>query len=111
MSVSDLAMAPKNLTASGFRFDVAHPYLQVTFSVLATPDKGGIQGDRDRRCPRFRLDRGTIAKGRASPQGVATHGLLVVADTYREHLLQDIGGGPIGHQGREVRLKPTQFRC
>src|ERR1700686_4472803 len=52
----------ENLAAAGLRFDVTHPYLQVTFSVLATSDEGGIQGDRDRRGRglRFRLDRGTI---------------------------------------------------
>src|ERR1700709_1448563 len=51
----------ENLAAAGLRFNVTHPYLQVTFSVLATPDEGGIQGDRDRRGACFRLDRGTIA--------------------------------------------------
>jgi hypothetical protein len=35
----------------------------------------------------------------------------VFADTNREHLLQYIGGGPIGHHGGEVRLNPVQFRC
>jgi hypothetical protein len=110
MSVSDLAMALKNLAAASFRFDVTQPYLQVTFSVLTASDECGVQGDRDRRRPRFRLDRGAIAKGRAGPQGVATHGLLVFADTNREHLLQYIGGGPIGHQGGEARLKSAQLR-
>src|ERR1022692_2868780 len=55
----------ENLAAASLCFDVAHPYLQMTLSVLATSDEGGIQGDRDRRRPRFRLDRGTITKCRA----------------------------------------------
>ena len=80
----------------------------MNFYVLATPDKGGIQGDRGRRRPRFRLDRGTITKRRAGSHCVAKHGLLIFADTNREHLLQDIGGGPIGHQSGEVRLKSDQ---
>src|ERR1035437_3818916 len=41
----------ENLAAASLCFDVAHPYLQVTLSVLATSDEGGIQGDR-RQCYR-----------------------------------------------------------
>ena len=41
--------AAENLTAAGFRFDIANPYLKPAFSVLATPYEGGIHGDRDRR--------------------------------------------------------------
>src|ERR1700682_3788450 len=66
----------ENLAPASLRFDVAHPYLQVTFSILATSDEGGIQGDRDRRRPRFRLDRGTITKCRAGSQGMAGGRLL-----------------------------------
>jgi hypothetical protein len=33
----------ENLAATRLRFDIANPYLQVTFCVLATPDEGGIQ--------------------------------------------------------------------
>ena len=44
----------ENLAATRLRFDIANPYLQVTFCVLATPDEGGIQSDRDRRRRRFR---------------------------------------------------------
>ena len=44
----------ENLGATRFRFDVANPYFEVTFSVLATSDEGGIQGDRDPRRRRFR---------------------------------------------------------
>ena len=39
----------ENLAPASLRFDVANSYLQVTFSVLATSDEGGIQGDRSRR--------------------------------------------------------------
>ena len=99
MSVSDLATAPKTWRPPDFRFDIANPNLQVTFAVLATPDEGGVQGDRDRRCCGFRPDRGTIAKGRAGFQGVTTHGLFVFAGADREHLLQYVSGRPIGHQG------------
>jgi hypothetical protein len=64
----------ENLAATRLRFHIANPYLQVTFSVLATPDEGGIQSDRDRRRRRFRPDRSTIPKCSADSQGVATHG-------------------------------------
>src|ERR1019366_5156502 len=101
----------ENLAPTSLRFNIANSYLQMTLSVLATSDEGGIQGDRDRRRPRFRLDRGTITKCRAGSQGMAAHRLLVFADANREHLLQYVSGRPIGHQGGEVRLNSVQFRC
>jgi len=101
----------ENLAATRLRFHIANAYLQVTFSVLATPDEGGIQGDRDRRRRRFRPDRGTILKRHAGSQGVAAHGLFVLAGTDREHLLQYACGAPIGHEGGEMSLKLIQFRC
>jgi len=101
----------ENLPATRLRFDIANPYLQVTFSVLATSNEGGIQSDRDRRRRRFRPDRGTIPKCSAGSQGMATHGLFVVAGADRKHLLQYVSGRPIGHQGREMGLKPIQLRC
>jgi hypothetical protein len=39
----------ENLTAAGFRFDIANPHFKPTFSVLAAPYEGGSHGDRDRR--------------------------------------------------------------
>jgi hypothetical protein len=89
----------KNPAPTSLRSDIANPHLQVTFSVLATPDNGGIRGDRDHSRCRFRPDRGTIPKGRAGSQGVATHGLFAFADADREHLLQHVSHRPIGHQG------------
>ena len=43
----------ENLTAAGFRFDIANPHLKPTFSVLAAPYEGGIHDERDRRRYRF----------------------------------------------------------
>jgi hypothetical protein len=53
--------AAENLTATGFRFDIANPYLKPAFSVLAAPDEGGIHGDRDRRRRCRRSDCGTVS--------------------------------------------------
>src|SRR5882757_2866052 len=77
----------ENLARASLRFNIANSYLQMTFSVLATSNEGGIQSDRDCRRLRFRLDRGTITKCRAGPQGMAAHRFLVFADANREHLL------------------------
>jgi hypothetical protein len=101
----------ENLPAVCLRFDIANPYPQETFSVLATSDEGGIQSDRDRRRRRFLPDRGTIPKCSAGSQSVATHGLFVVAGADRKHLLQYVSGRPIGHQGKEMGLKLIQLRC
>jgi hypothetical protein len=101
----------KNLAAASLRFAIANPHLQVTFGVTATPDEGGIQGDRNRRCRCFRPDRGTIPKCGTGSQGVATHGLFVFVGADREHLLQYVSRRPIGHQGGQVSLKLIQFRC
>jgi hypothetical protein len=87
MSVSDLATAPKTCRPP-VSVSTLPTHLQVTFSVLATSNEGGIQSDRDRRRRRFRPDCGTIPKCGAGSQGVATHGLFVVADADRKHLLQ-----------------------
>jgi hypothetical protein len=64
----------ENLSTKGLRFDVANPHLQMTFSILATSDVRGIQGDRDcrRRC--FRPSCGTIRERLASPQVSAQPG-------------------------------------
>ena len=110
MSVSDPATAPKTWRPPELRLHVADPYLQMTFSVLATSDEGGVQGDRDRR-RRFRRIRGMIPKRRAGCQCAAAHGLFVVAGADREHLLQHVSGRPIGHQGGQVSLKLIQLRC
>src|SRR5258708_8822742 len=80
----------ENLAPASVRFNVANSYLQMTFSVLATSNEGGIQGDRDRRRPRFRLDRGTITKCRAGSQGVSARPLPVLPNSHREPLLQHI---------------------
>jgi hypothetical protein len=101
----------ENLAATRLRFNVANPHLKMALSVLATPDERGIQGDRDRRRRRVRLDRGTIPKGGAGLHGTATHGLFVIAGSQRDHLLQQIRRRPIGHEGREMNLKLIQFRC
>ena len=101
----------ENLTATGFRFDIANPHLEVTLSVLAAPDEGGIQGDRDRRRRRFRPDRGTIGERRASLQGMAAQRLRIRSGVDRKHLLQQVSGHPVAHQGGQMRPKPVQFRC
>ena len=101
----------ENLPCTGFRFDIANPHLQVTFSVLTAPDEGGIQGDGDRRRRCFRPDRGTIRDRFANPQGMAVQRLRVRSRVDRKHLLQQVSGNPLGHQGREVSPEPVQFRC
>ena len=101
----------ENLSCTGFRFDVANPHLQVTLLILTTPDEGGIQGDRDRGRRWFRPDRGTIRDRFANPQGMAVQRFRVRSGVDRKHLLQQVGGNPISHQGREVSSEPVQFRC
>lgn len=89
----------ENLSCTEFRFDVANPHLQVTLPVLTAPDEGGIQGDRDRRRRCFRPDRGTIRDRFANPQGMAAQRLQVRSGVDRKHLLQQVSGNPVGHQG------------
>jgi hypothetical protein len=73
----DFRDAAENLTAAGFRFDIANPHLEMTFLVLAAPDEGGIHGDRDRRHRGHRPDRGTPGERRASLQGMAAQRLRI----------------------------------
>ena len=101
----------ENLSCNGFRSDVVNPDLQVTLPVLTAPDEGGIQGDRDRRRRCFRPDRGTIRDRFANPQGMAAQRLRVRSGVDRKHLLQQVSGNPVGHQGRELSPEPVQFRC
>jgi len=41
---------------------------------------------------------------------MAAQGLEMLSGVDREHLLQYVSGRPVGHQGREMRLKPVQLR-
>jgi hypothetical protein len=41
---------------------------------------------------------------------MAAQGLRVLRGIDREHLLQQISGRPVGHDGGEMRLKPVEFR-
>ena len=44
-------------------------------------------------------------------EDLAAQGLMMLSGVDREHLRQHIRGRPVGHQGREIRLKPVQLRC
>jgi hypothetical protein len=100
----------ENQSTTGLRLDVANPHLQMTFSILATSDEHGIQGDRDcrRRC--FRPGCGTIRERFASPHGVAAQRFGIGSGVDRKHTLEQVSGHPVGHQGGEMRPDPVQFR-
>ena len=101
----------ENLAPTRCRFDIADPYLQMPLAVLTAPDESRIQGDHDRRRRRSRPGRGTIPQRLAGSQSMAAQGLRVGAGVDRKHLLQHVSGGPIAHQGGEMRLKLIQLRC
>jgi hypothetical protein len=106
-----LGDSAENLSATGLRFDIANPHLQVTLPILAAPDEGGVQGDSDRRGHRFRPDRGTIRERFPSPHGMAAQCLRVRSGADRKHLPQQVSGHPVGHEGGETRLKLVELRC
>jgi hypothetical protein len=43
-------------------------------------------------------------------QGVTAQSFRILAGTDREHLPRHVGCHPVGHQGREMRLRPIQLR-
>jgi len=100
----------EDLTATGLRFNIADPHLQMPLALCATANERRIQGHHDRRGCCFRTGRGALTKNLADLQGMAAQGLMMRSSIDREHLLQDISGGSVGHQGREMRLKPAQLR-
>ncbi len=94
----------ENLAATCIRFDIADPHLQMPLAVLAASDERRIQGHYDRRRRCFRLGHDAFAKSLADLQGMAAQGLMMLSRVDREHLPQHVRGGPVGHQGREMRL-------
>jgi hypothetical protein len=108
LSLRDTA---EDLSATGLRFDIANPHLQMAFPNFAIPDERGIQGDSDHRRRRFRPDRGAFSQRFAGPEGTAAQRLRVGSGVDRKQLLQHGSGHWIGHQGRKMRPKPVQFRC
>jgi hypothetical protein len=103
--------AAENLTATSLRFDIANPHLEVTFVVLAPPDEGRIHGDRDRRHLRRRPDRGTVGERRASLQRVAAQRLWIRSGVDGKHLLQQVSGHLVAHQGGQMGPELVQLRC
>jgi hypothetical protein len=78
------------LPATGLRFDIADPHLQMPLPILTAADEGRVQGDHDRRRRRFRLDRATLNKSLTGLQGMAAQGLRVLRGVQREHLLHQV---------------------
>jgi len=101
----------EDLSATGLRFDIANPHLQMALTILAAPDERGIQRDSDRRRRRFRPDRVAFRQRFANLEGLAAKRLRVGSGVDRKQLLQQLSGHRTGHQGRKVRPKPVQFRC
>jgi len=101
----------EHLAAPGRRFDIADPHLQMPLALRAAADERRIQGHHNRRCRRGRPDRRALTQSLADLQGMAAQGLMMRSRVDREHLPQNVSGGPVGHQGREMRLKPVQLRC
>ena len=100
-----LGDSAENLPSTRFGFDIADPHLQMPLAVLTAADERRIQGRRNRCHRRFWLGHGLIPKCLADLQGVPTQSLRILSGINREHLLQDISGHPIRHQGGEMRLK------
>ena len=61
----------EDLTATGRRFDVADPHLQMPLALRTAADEGRSQGHHDRRRRCFRLGQGAIPKCLADLQGMA----------------------------------------
>jgi len=88
----------ENLPATGRRFDIADPHLQMPLVLRATANECRIQGDHNRRRRRFRPDRSALTKSLADFQGMAAQGLMMLSRVDREHLRQHINGGPVSHK-------------
>jgi hypothetical protein len=41
---------------------------------------------------------------------MSAHGLRILSGINRKHLLQQVGGHPVRHQGGKMRLKLVEFR-
>ena len=74
----------EDLTATGRRFDVADPHLQMPLALRTAADEGRSQGHHDRRRRCFRLGQGAIPKCLADLQGMAAnvrdYAVIVVED-------------------------------
>jgi len=101
----------EDLTAPCIRLNIADPHLQMPLALRAAADERRIQGHHNRRRCCFRTGRGALTKNLADLQGMAAQGLMMRSRVDRKHLPQHIRGGPVGHQGAEMRLKPVQLRC
>ncbi len=102
---------PEDLAATGRRFDVADPHLQMPLAIRAAADERRVQGYHDHRCCFFWPQRSALTKSLANRQGMAAQGCMMLSCVDREHLLQQIGRRPVGHEGAEMRLQPVQLRC
>jgi hypothetical protein len=77
----------KDLTTTGFRFNIADPHLDVTFAILAAPYERGIHGESDRRRRDRRHVHGAVSECLARLQGVAAQSPGVDAGVDRKHVL------------------------
>lgn len=100
----------ENLPATGLRFDVTDPHLQMSLAVLTAADERGIQGHRNGRRCHFGPGHGINPERRADLQGMPSHSLGILSGINRKHLLQHVSGHSIRHQGGEMRLKLVKFR-
>jgi len=77
--------------------------------VLPASDERRSQAHHHRRCRRDRSDRRALTKRLADLQSMAAQGFMMRSGVDREHLPQNVSGGPVGHQGGEMRPKPVQL--
>ena len=79
-------------------------------AVCAAADERRVQSHRDRRRYCFRPGRSAPTKSLADLQGTPAQGRIMLSGVEREHPLQQISRGLVGHHGAEICLQPVQFR-
>jgi hypothetical protein len=100
----------ENLPPTGLRFDVADPHFQMPLAVLTAADERRVQGHRNGRRRHFWPGYGINPERRADLQGMSAHGLRILSGIDRKHLLQQVSGHPVRHQGGKMRLELVKFR-